>query len=358
MNVATMTSAQTKHAVDEPVIDVAHLSVDIAVPAGTLHAVNDISFSVARGKTLCLVGESGCGKTITSLALMRLLPRNAKLTAQHVLFEGQDLAALSEKQMLELRGNQMGMIFQDPMTSLNPVYRIGDQLEEVYLRHRGGARKEARERAHFLLEKVGIINPGQRLTQYPHQLSGGLRQRMMIAMMLMCEPRMLIADEPTTALDVTVQVQILKLLRDLQKEFNTALILITHNLGVVARMADDVAVMYAGRIVEQGTAAQVFENPAHPYTRGLLECIPRHGQTARTGALGSIPGIVPSLVGKNPGCSFRNRCRFAHDACTHGEIAMQAATTGQSYRCLLTPEKLGAHVMPAIGQGAAMGGAA
>ncbi|MBM3606854.1 MAG: ABC transporter ATP-binding protein [Alphaproteobacteria bacterium] len=328
------------NAQDEAVIDVANLSVDISVPAGQLHAVSDISFSVGPGKTLCLVGESGCGKTITSLALMRLLPRSARLSATHIRFDGRDLSKISEKEMAALRGNRLGMIFQDPMTSLNPVYRIGDQLEEVYLRHRGGPRAKARERAHFLLEKVGIINPGQRLTQYPHQLSGGLRQRMMIAMMLMCEPRMLIADEPTTALDVTVQVQILNLLRELQQEFNTAMILITHNLGVVARMADHVAVMYAGRIVEQGTAEQVFRQPAHPYTRGLLECIPRHGQSAHHDKLGSIPGIVPSLVGKIEGCSFRNRCLYVHDGCQSGAIAMQQAISGQNYRCLLAPHEV------------------
>lgn len=340
MSVADARMTTPAQTVEGAVIDAANLSVDIAVPAGTLHAVNDISFAVEPGKTLCLVGESGCGKTITSLALMRLLPRSARLTARHVKFDGVDLAKLSEKEMSSLRGNRMGMIFQDPMTSLNPVYRIGDQLEEVYLRHRGGARQAARERAHFLLEKVGIINPGQRLTQYPHQLSGGLRQRMMIAMMLMCEPRLLIADEPTTALDVTVQVQILNLLRDLQSEFNTAMILITHNLGVVARMADHVAVMYAGRIVEQGTAEQIFGQPAHPYTRGLLECIPRHGQSAKHGKLGSIPGIVPSLVGQSQGCSFRNRCVHAHDACRSGVIGMQQAISGQNYRCLLAPQEV------------------
>ena len=227
----------------EPIIDVSGLSVDIAVPAGALHAVDDVSFSVGPAETLSLVGESGCGKTITSLALMRLLPRAAKLTANHIRFDGHDLSKLSEREMSRLRGNRMGMIFQDPMTSLNPVYRIGDQLEEVYMRHRNASRQQARDRAVFLLEKVGIINPGQRLTQFPHQLSGGLRQRMMIAMMLMCEPKLLIADEPTTALDVTVQVQILQLLRSLQQEFRMALILITHNLGVVSRMADKVAIM-------------------------------------------------------------------------------------------------------------------
>ncbi|MDF2116594.1 ABC transporter ATP-binding protein [Roseiarcaceae bacterium H3SJ34-1] len=322
---------------DAPVLTVEGMNVDIAVPAGALHAVTDVSFSVRQRETLCLVGESGCGKTITSLALMRLLPRTAKLTARKINFEGHDLGRISERQMARLRGNRIGMIFQDPMTSLNPVYTIGDQLEEVYLRHRGGSRSAARKRAEYLLEKVGIINPGQRLGQFPHQLSGGLRQRMMIAMMLMCEPKIIIADEPTTALDVTVQVQILQLLRSLQDEFNMGMILITHNLGVVARMADQVAVMYAGRVVEQGSAEDVFRNPVHPYTRGLLDCMPKRGQVAANGRLGSIPGIVPSLVGQQRGCSFRNRCVLQRQACSEGQIDLRPASSGHLYRCILEP---------------------
>ncbi len=324
----------------EPVIDVSGLNVDISVPAGILHAVSDVSFSVGPAETLSLVGESGCGKTITSLAMMRLLPRSAKLTARHIRFDGMDITNYTEKDMTRLRGNRMGMIFQDPMTSLNPVYRIGDQLEEVYMRHRNASRKEARERASFLLEKVGIINPAQRLTQFPHQLSGGLRQRMMIAMMLMCEPKLLIADEPTTALDVTVQVQILQLLRSLQKEFSMAIVLITHNLGVVARMADKVAIMYAGKVVEQGSVQDVFDRPTHPYTRGLLECIPRHGLTAGHDKLGSIPGIVPSLVGKVTGCSFRNRCLHAEEVCAMRDVALRPVKDNHDYRCLFSPEEL------------------
>lgn len=323
-----------------PVIEVEDLSVDIRVPAGTLHAVNNVSFSVRPAETLSLVGESGCGKSITSLAIMRLLPKAARLSASKIIFDGQDLSALSEKQMSRLRGNRMGMIFQDPMTSLNPVYRIGDQLEEIYLRHKNAGRKEARERAVFLLEKTGIINPTERLTQFPHQLSGGLRQRMMIAMMLMCDPKLIIADEPTTALDVTVQVQILQLLKSLQKEFKMALILITHNLGVVARMADHVAVMYAGQIVETGSAADVFRRPTHPYTRGLLDCIPQPGQSSTRNKLGSIPGIVPSLVGDLNGCSFRNRCTHARDACTQGTIELRPAQQAHDYRCLLSPDEI------------------
>ena len=337
-----MSGGPTVNETDQPVLEVKNLSVDIQVPAGSLHAVSDVSFSVRPAETLSLVGESGCGKSITALAIMRLLPKAARLTADCIRFDGRELTSLNEKDMARLRGNRIGMIFQDPMTSLNPVYTIGDQLEEIYLRHKNAHRREARERAVFLLEKIGIINPGQRLGQFPHQLSGGLRQRMMIAMMLMCDPRLIIADEPTTALDVTVQVQILQLLRELQKEFRMALILITHNLGVVARMADHVAVMYAGKIVETGSSTDVFRRPTHPYTRGLLECIPRPGQSATHDRLGSIPGIVPSLVGDIAGCAFRNRCSFAHEECAASDVALRDVKSGHAYRCLLAPERLSA----------------
>ncbi len=233
----------------DPLLSVEGLSVDIPVAGGTLRAVRDISFQVKRGETLCVVGESGCGKSMTALALMDLLPRRAKRRAQSLRFGKNDLATLDAKQMNALRGDRMAMIFQEPMTALNPAYTIGNQLEEVYQRHRKAPADEARARAVHLLEKVGIANAGQRLGQYPHQLSGGLRQRVMIAMALMCGPDLLVADEPTTALDVTIQAQILLLLRQLQRELDMAMVLITHDLGVVARVADRVAVMYAGQIV-------------------------------------------------------------------------------------------------------------
>jgi peptide/nickel transport system ATP-binding protein len=331
-----MTSAQS-------ILTVENLSVDIDVPAGVLHAVDGVSLHVDKGETLCIVGESGCGKSITSLAIMDLLPGKARLTADRLELEGTDLLSLSEKQYAALRGNRIGMIFQDPMTSLNPVYRIGEQLEEVYLQHGKGNRKEARERAAYLLDKVGIIAPDERLAQYPHQLSGGLRQRMMIAMTLMCDPALVIADEPTTALDVTMQAQTLLLLKSLQTEFQMGMILITHDLGVVARMADRVMVMYAGHVVETGTAAEVFGQPFHPYTQGLLQCIPVPGRTAAAGRLGSIKGIVPALVGDLSGCMFRNRCDHVMDACNSGEVPFHDMSEGRGYKCHLSQAECAAN---------------
>ena len=322
------------------ILEVANLSVDIPVPGGMLHPVQSISFHVDRGETLAIVGESGCGKSLTSLAIMDLLPSKAKRIAHRLILDGQDMASLSERQMSDVRGNRMSMIFQEPMTSLNPAYSIGDQLSEALLRHKKVSRSEATDRAVFLLEKVGITAARGRLRQFPHQLSGGLRQRVMIAMALMCGPDMIIADEPTTALDVTIQAQILHLLAELQREFNTGLILITHDLGVVARVADRIAVMYAGQIVETGTATQIFNAPAHPYTQGLLECIPIPGKTVRGQHLGSIPGIVPSLIGDMRGCHFASRCRYASDACRNRDVAMRRSLdVDHNYRCTLSPEE-------------------
>ena len=324
------------------------LSVDIPLAGGVLHPVRDVSFAVEEGATLAIVGESGCGKSLTSLALMELLPKSARRTARRLEFAGQSLLEFSERQMSDIRGDRMAMIFQDPMTSLNPAYPIGDQLEESLLRHRKVRRREARDRAVYLLEKVGITAAASRLGQYPHQLSGGLRQRVMIAMGLMCGPELIIADEPTTALDVTIQAQILLLLAELQKEFGMALILITHDLGVVARVADRVAVMYAGQVVETGTAQEVFDRPTHPYTRGLLECIPIPGRTERGSALGSIPGIVPSLVGRLHGCSFRERCALAHAACAEPPtVDFRELGDDRGYRCVLAPEEMASEIAEA-----------
>jgi peptide/nickel transport system ATP-binding protein len=325
--------------VTENILEVENLSVDIKVPSGTLHAVQNVSFTVARGETLCIVGESGCGKSITALSLMNLLPKTATRTADRLVLDGQDIRDFGERKMADLRGNRMAMIFQEPMSSLNPAYTIGDQLMEALQRHRDVSREEARERAVFLLEKVGITGARGRLGQYPHQLSGGLRQRVMIAMSLMCAPALILADEPTTALDVTIQAQILHLLAELREEFETSLILITHDLGIVARVADRVAVMYAGEFVETGTAEEVFNAPSHPYTQGLLRCIPVPGKTQRGAHLGAIPGIVPSLVGRMDGCHFAGRCPYAHDACLTGDIAMRPAFNPEHYyRCVLPPE--------------------
>lgn len=321
-------------------LEVENLYVDIPIPAGDLHAVRGIDFMVEKGETLGLVGESGCGKSMTALALMNLLPKTARRKAARLFFAGKDLNGLQEREMADIRGNRMSMIFQEPMTSLNPSYTIGNQLAEALFRHRRVSRSEARERALFLLEKVGISAAESRLGQYPHQLSGGIRQRVMMAMALMCDPELIIADEPTTALDVTIQAQILHLLRDLQREFQMAMILITHDLGIVARVTDRVAVMYAGQIVETGMVRDVFNRPLHPYTRGLLDCIPIPKKTKPGEFLGSIPGMVPTPVGHMIGCSFRNRCAQAFETCGSQDPEMRLISASHGFRCLLDPEKL------------------
>ncbi len=313
-----------------PVLEVDGLVVDIATDAGTLHAVRGVSFRVERGEMLCIVGETGCGKSMTALSLMGLLPRNAVRRARRLALEGEDLSAAS---LVRLRGNRMSMIFQEPMTALNPCYTIGDQLAEVHRRHKGSSARAARDRAVELLETVGISGAADRLGQYPHQLSGGLRQRVMIAMALMCSPALLIADEPTTALDVTIQAQILRLLLDLQRDLGIEILLITHDLGVVARAADRVAVMYAGEIVETATTAELFATPRHPYTRGLMASIPVPGKTPPGARLGAIPGTVPSLVGEMRGCAFRDRCAHAMPVCS--DPIAPRSQAGHVWRCVL-----------------------
>jgi peptide/nickel transport system ATP-binding protein len=319
----------------DALLSVEGLKVDIATPRGTLHAVRDISFRVDRGETLCLVGESGCGKSMTAFALMDLLPRTASRRARVLAFEDEDLARASASRLSQLRGNRMAMIFQEPMTALNPAYTVGDQLAEVHRRHKGSTRRAARERAVELLGKVGITAAAERLGQYPHQLSGGLRQRVMIAMALMCGPALLIADEPTTALDVTIQAQILRLLVELQRDLGIAMLLITHDLGVVARVAHRVAVMYAGEIVEAGTAAAVLATPRHPYTRGLIASVPVPGRIAPGSRLGAVPGVVPSLIGEVRGCAFRDRCAHARDICA--EPVAPRLEAEHEWRCVLAP---------------------
>jgi len=300
-------------------------------------AVRGVDIDVARGETHCLVGESGCGKSVSALAVMGLLAKRGRRQADRLEFAGQDLRGLGETAMSKLRGDKIAMIFQEPMTSLNPAYTIGSQMAEVRIRHRGGSKREALDRAAALLGRVGITAPGMRLAQFPHQLSGGLRQRVMIAMALMCDPELLIADEPTTALDVTVQAQILRLLMELQRELGLAILLITHDLGIVARMAHRVSVMYAGKVVESATAEDLFAAPSHPYTRGLLDCVPIPGKIARGAPLGSIPGTVPRIPLGFVGCGFRDRCAHATAVCSQ-DIQLQSRGKGHQYLCRLPPD--------------------
>ena len=316
----------------DTILSVKNLTLDIPMGCGTLHAVRGIDFDLKRGETLSIVGESGSGKSLTSLAVMGLLGKSITRQADEMRFEDVDLLKANRRVMRTLRGNRMAMIFQEPMTSLNPAYTIGDQLAETLRLHRKVSNAQARARAIELLEKVGITAAESRLSQYPHQLSGGLRQRVMIALALMCEPDLLIADEPTTALDVTIQAQILRLLVDLTREMNMAMILITHDLGVVARVADKVAVMYAGELVETGPSTEVFARPSHPYTRGLLRCIPQPRKTERGAPLGTIPGIVPSLIGEVTGCAFRTRCPHARPEC-RAPIPERGDAT-HAFRCI------------------------
>jgi peptide/nickel transport system ATP-binding protein len=306
----------------------------LRVTFGGTAAVRGASLAVEKGETHCLVGESGCGKSVTSLAIMGLLARGGRRQADVLRFAGQEIGGLDERGMSRLRGDRMAMIFQEPMTSLNPAYTVGSQMTEVLRRHRGATRAQAVDRAAELLGRVGITAPGLRLGQFPHQLSGGLRQRVMIAMALMCDPELLIADEPTTALDVTVQAQILRLLAELRRDLGLGILLITHDLGVVARIADRVSVMYAGEVVEAGPTARLFAEPQHPYTRGLLACVPVPGKVRRGDPLGSIPGVVPRIPHGFEGCAFRDRCDQAHPACA-AAIPRRQAGPGHEVLCTL-----------------------
>lgn len=297
-------------------LDVQNLKTRFQTDDGSFYAVDDVSFTVKKGQTLGIVGESGCGKSVTSLSVMRLIQKPGTIESGKVFFKGQNLLEKSDENMRSIRGNEMAMIFQEPMTSLNPVFTIGDQIEEAVLLHQKQlSKKQARERAIDMLRIVGIPAPEKRFFEYPHQLSGGMRQRVMIAMAISCNPELLIADEPTTALDVTIQAQILDLMRKLQKEFNAGMILITHDLGVVAEMCQDVAVMYAGRIVEFGTAEDIFYRPKHPYTRGLLDSIPHFETGQKLERLKTVKGMVPSLYNLPKGCRFADRCPYVQDDC-------------------------------------------
>ena len=318
-------------AADVLVVD--DLSITFAgLPSG-FSLVDHVSVRVRVGCTLCLVGESGCGKSIVSLSLMGLLARPpAKITSGRILFEGRDLLTLGPEELSDLRGNRMTMIFQEPMTSLNPAFTIGDQLTEVILRHQKVSMAEAEKRAIAVLQQMRIPAPEARLKAYPHQMSGGMRQRIMIAMALANSPRLLIADEPTTALDVTIQAQILRLIRDLQRNTGTAMVLVTHDLGVVAEVADDVAVMYAGRIVETADTRTLFHAPRHPYTRALQRSIP--ALQSKGAELYTIPGLPPDVSKTNPGCAFAPRCEFASARCTGGIPELTALSTTHFHACL------------------------
>ncbi len=297
-------------------LDVQSLSTQFSTRGGVVRAVDDVSWDVQEGETVALVGESGCGKSVSALSIMRLVaPPAGRIVGGRILFQGRDLLTLSEDEMRRVRGREIAMIFQEPMTSLNPVLTIGRQLTEGSEIHMGASPQQARHRAIELLTMVGIPDPERRLPQYPHQFSGGMRQRMMIAMALVCNPKLILADEPTTALDVTIQAQILELLRDLSRRLRVAMLIITHNLGVVARYADRVNVMYAGKIIERATARELYGRPRHPYTLGLLRSVPRLDEPRRA-RLDPIEGQPPDLSRLPPGCSFTPRCAFRVARCT------------------------------------------
>ncbi len=305
---------------------------------GVVRAVNGVSWHLDEGETLGLVGESGCGKSVTAMSILRLIPNPpGRIVDGSIMFEGRDLLKISDSEMRSVRGNRIGMIFQEPMTSLNPVLTIGQQIREAITLHLGLGEQESTARAIELLELVGIPEAAQRLKDYPHQFSGGMRQRVMIAMALSCNPKLLIADEPTTALDVTIQAQILEIMARLSREFGTAVLVITHNLGVVARYADRVAVMYAGEIVESGTAIDIFKHPRHPYTIGLMASVPRLDETEHI-RLTTIEGQPPLLINPIPGCPFQPRCDWAIDECgaTHPEL--ETKEPGHTARCFRNPE--------------------
>ena len=319
---------------DSPcLLEVSRLSTSFFSDQGEIRAVEDVSFSVQPGQTVALVGESGCGKSVTALSIMQLVDFPGKVVGGRVVFKGSDLLTLPDKEIRRIRGNQIGMVFQEPMTSLNPVFTIGDQVGEVLEIHTTLSKREIRREVIRLLEKVHISSPDQRVDQYPHEMSGGMKQRVMIAMALACRPDLLIADEPTTALDVTIQAQILELLKELQREMGMAILLITHNLGVVAQFAQEVIVMYASRIVERASVSQLFATPSHPYTRALLRSLPKPG--VRETRLESIPGTVPSPLMYRQGCHFSTRCPEALDRCLDEEPPLVEIEPGHEAVCWL-----------------------
>jgi peptide/nickel transport system ATP-binding protein len=321
-------------------LEVEDLQVHFRTPDGVNRAVDGVSFYVNEGETLAVVGESGCGKSVTAMSILQLIPQPPGKIAGSIRFQGKELLQLSDREMRSIRGNDISMVFQEPMTSLNPVLNVGYQISETLRLHQGLDQSAAAARAVEMLALVGIPEPGRRVRQYPHQLSGGMRQRVMIAIALACHPKLLIADEPTTALDVTIQAQILSLMQDLKRGVGAAIILITHDLGVVAEVAERVMVMYAGRKVEEAPVTDLFRNPLHPYTQGLLGAVPKLGSSlsGTTTRLAEIPGVVPNLKQRIEGCVFASRCRLATDLCRAAAPALEAKASGHFAACHFAPK--------------------
>lgn len=322
----------------DKLLEVKNLKTSFKTNVGEVQAVRGVSFYLNKGEALGIVGESGCGKSVTMMSIMKLLAENGRVVEGQIIFDGKDISKAKDLDMELIRGNDIGMIFQDPMTSLNPVYTIGNQLVEPLMKHRGLSNKEAKDIALNMLKLVGIPSPEKRIKQYPHEFSGGMRQRAMIAMSLVCEPKLIIADEPTTALDVTIQAQILDLMKDLKDKLNTAIILITHDLGVVADLCSRINVMYGGIIVEAGTVEDIFYNPRHPYTWGLLKSVPNHKSDVRE-KLKPIEGQPPDLLKPPIGCPFAARCKYAMKVCLQKQSPLFPINEGHNAACWLNHEK-------------------
>jgi len=338
--IMTQMQGQASGHTPPPLLDVRGIRTCFATAQGRVYPVDDLSFSLAHGEVLAIVGESGCGKSITAFSIMGLLGESGQIEQGEIIFQGQDMVKLSRTQMRQLQGNELSMIFQEPLTSLNPLLTVGQQVDELLRLHQGLGKQQAREKSIEMFKKVGMPRPEAVHAAWPHELSGGMRQRVMIAMALSCEPKLLIADEPTTALDVTIQAQILTLMQDLRSDFQTAIVLITHDLGVVAEMADRVIVMYAGQVVEQADVYSLFKDPKHPYTRGLMNSTPKIHELRES--LESIPGMVPTPAQMPAGCRFSPRCPRAQTSCTTQAPALRTLHDGSQVRCWLYEDEKGA----------------